>query len=119
MISFHQPVLLDKVLEILDVKPGLIYLDATLGNGGDSLEILRRGGEVWGLDADPQNLRIASERITSEKLDKLFHPLNSNFTEIPKILGSIPRPVSGILFDLGLSSNQQKSPGARAFLLTI
>ena len=44
MTVSHIPVLVDAVLDNLRVLPGGHYLDATVGGGGHTAEILRRGG---------------------------------------------------------------------------
>jgi 16S rRNA (cytosine1402-N4)-methyltransferase len=109
---YHTPVLLNESLNLLEVKPGQNYIDATLGNGGHTIEILRRGGIVFGIDQDPDNLDLASKRISSEGLSHLFHPIHGNFSNLKEIYEKkISVPVSGIIYDLGLSSNQQKSQG--------
>ncbi len=105
---FHQPVLLQTVLDIFQVRPGQIYVDATLGHGGHTLNLLKQGGTVYGLDQDPDNLKIATGRIGH---NSKFIPIHGNFKNISKLLPiDIHRQISGIIFDLGLSQNQQTSP---------
>jgi 16S rRNA (cytosine1402-N4)-methyltransferase len=107
-MNYHVPVLLKEVINQLSVKPDNIYIDATLGHGGHTLEILQHGGTVYGLDQDPTNLKIATDRITELKLDDNFHPVNSNFNQLQKIVDKkIGQKVDGLLADLGLSQNQQ------------
>lgn len=111
-MEFHSPVLVDEVLQILKVEPGLIYVDATVGNGGHTLELLKKGGIVYGLDQDPDNLAITTNRLTSLGFSANFHPINTNFNQFESLLGQqIPLPVNGVLFDLGLSSGQLKTSG--------
>ena len=111
-MEFHSPVLVNEVLRVLNVRPGLAYVDATVGNGGHTLEILKKGGTVYGLDQDPENLAIATNRITSLGFSVNFHPINANFNRLDTLINhQIPLPVNGILFDLGLSSGQLKTPG--------
>lgn len=110
-MEFHKPVLVNEVLSLMDIKPGHVYIDATTGNGGHTLEILKQGGIVYGLDQDPINLKIATDRITQAGFQKQFYPLNSNFNQLDQIIKKIPTPIHGILFDLGLSSGQLKSTG--------
>ena len=55
-MDYHQPVLLSEVITSLAVKPNNIYIDATLGNGGHTIEILKLGGVVYGIDKYPTNL---------------------------------------------------------------
>ena len=106
-MNFHQPVLLDETLQILEVAPGKTYLDATLGNGGHTLEILKKGAVVYGLDQDPGNLEIATRRIQQAGYSLNFHPLHGNFSQLKKIIQQHKiSPLNGLLFDLGLSKNQ-------------
>lgn len=111
-MDFHQPVLLPEVIKLLSVAPGKTFLDATLGNGGHSLEILKGGGIVFGLDQDPVNLKIATDRITKSGFKDNFHPIHGNFSTLPKIVSQFNNlHFDGLLLDLGLSSGQQKSTG--------
>jgi 16S rRNA (cytosine1402-N4)-methyltransferase len=109
-MEYHQPVLLLETLASLDIKNSDLCLDATLGNAGHSLEILKLGAKVYGLDQDPHNLKIATDRIKEAKLDKNFIPLHGNFNQLKEIVNQhIKKPVDALLVDLGLSQNQQKS----------
>lgn len=111
-MDFHNPVLVKESIASLDIKPGGIYIDATLGHGGHTIEILKLGGIVYGLDQDPINLKAATDRITALKLEKNFHPINTNFGKLNELLGKeIPKPVDGLIADLGLSSDQQTNQG--------
>jgi len=62
-MDFHTPVLLTETIDLLNVEKNKIFVDGTLGHGGHTLEILKRGGIVYGLDQDPTNLEIARFRI--------------------------------------------------------
>lgn len=111
-MDFHQPVLVNEVLALFKVEPGLIFIDATLGNGGHTLEILKRGGIVYGIDQDPLSLNIATERISASGFSSQFFPINANFSQLDQLIGTkIPKQINGLLFDLGLNSGQQKSTG--------
>lgn len=111
-MEYHIPVLLNQVLDLLAVEPNHIYIDGTLGNGGHTLEILKKGGIVYGIDGDQTNLDLATSRINAAGFGENFHPIKGNFTDLSKIISqSIDTPVSGLLLDLGLSSNQQKATG--------
>lgn len=107
MNNFHKPVLLKEVLEYLNIEPGKKYIDATLGGGGHTEEILREGGKVLGIDVDNDAIDF-----TNGRKDKIVNSQNltlvrGNFREIEKIarLNSFDR-VAGIIFDLGVSSFQ-------------
>ncbi len=107
-MNYHQPVLVSEILKYFDPKDGQTYLDVTLGNGGHSLEILKSGATVWGLDADPINLSMATDRIKELGLSQNFHPLLGNFNHLLTIWEKeIKKPIDGLLADLGLSVNQQ------------
>ena len=108
-MDYHQPVLLKEVLETLDPQPGKTFIDATLGNGGHTLALLQAGATVYGVEQDPTNLAIAAKRIQEANLVDHFFPINKNFSELGSIISTLDCHLDGILFDLGLSSNQQKS----------
>lgn len=109
-MEYHFPVLDKECIDFLDPKPNKIYIDGTLGNGGHSIEMLKKGAIVYGIEQDSKNLEIALLRIKEEKLDKNFFPIHSNFNELEKIIkNKIKKKVDGLILDLGLSINQQKS----------
>lgn len=109
-MNYHQPVLISEVLTLLDVKKNKVYLDATLGNGGHTLEILKLNGIVYGLDQDPKNIKIAETRIKEEGLDKNFTSIHSNFNKLQQVVDDkIGQKIDALIVDLGLSSNQQIS----------
>jgi len=109
-MNYHQPVLVKETLDILDIKPGNIYVDATLGNGGHTLEILKLGGTVYGIEQDPTNLDIATKRIKKANLASNFTPIHANFNQLETIISNtIKQKIDGLLVDLGLSKNQQMS----------
>lgn len=109
-MDYHFPVLAKECLDILNPKPNKIYIDCTLGNGGHTVEILKKDSTVYGIDQDQKNIEIAHSRIKEENLDKNFIPINSNFNQLEKIVkNKIKEKVNGLIIDLGLSINQQKS----------
>lgn len=104
-MAYHQPVLLKETLEALNVKEGEKYIDATLGQAGHSLEILKKGGLVLGIDVDEESIASAKERVKKEGLDKNFKTVRGNFKNIEQLaIENGFNTVSGILFDLGYSS---------------
>ncbi len=112
----HEPVLLTATLERLITDKGGLYLDATLGLGGHSEAILKTisaQGKVLGLDADPEALAEAGHRLAA--YSGSFHSVRSNFRSLGAVLeGEGFFPLSGVLFDLGVSSLQLDKP-ARGF----
>ena len=110
---FHQPVMLAEVLSALNLGPGGIYVDCTVGGGGHALEILRRtapDGLLIGLDRDPLAIRQAKTRLAEYgERSKLF---NENFVNLPRVLQNLQiQQVDGLLYDLGVSSGQLDDPG--------
>jgi 16S rRNA (cytosine1402-N4)-methyltransferase len=96
------------VLQVLDVQPGTLVVDCTVGWAGHAVELLRRvgpDGRLVGLDLDAENLPRASERLSESGLR--FHLHHSNFAALPTILASEGiASVQAILADLGMSSMQ-------------
>ncbi|MFA6250388.1 MAG: 16S rRNA (cytosine(1402)-N(4))-methyltransferase RsmH [Candidatus Shapirobacteria bacterium] len=108
-MNYHQPVLLDEVLKIFNPQPDQFYLDATLGEGGHTLCFLNHGAYVYGLDQDKENLKLATQRIEDAGFADHFTPIHGNFNQLAAIYSKyINKPLSGVLFDLGLSANQLK-----------
>ncbi len=104
--NFHEPVLYQEVLDSLNVKPGEIYIDATIGGGGHTKGILELGGKVIGIDIDPEALRFVRQKLTSQNL--ILE--QGNFVNVDKILAKHGVfQVSGVVFDLGPSSYQLDS----------
>jgi len=97
-----------EIMQALNVQPGGRYIDATLGEGGHSKEILKGanpGGQVLGLDADAEAITVATERLAEH--GDAFLAINSNFRDIrATALRYEFVPVHGVLFDLGVSSLQ-------------
>lgn len=104
----HTPVLLKEVIVHLNIKNGAMYIDATFGEGGYSLEILKKRGKVLGIDLDEN--QIKDERLKIE--DKNLILVQGNFGDIEKIAKEHQFfPVDGIVFDLGLSMRQLSESG--------
>ncbi|OHB17410.1 MAG: 16S rRNA (cytosine(1402)-N(4))-methyltransferase, partial [Parcubacteria group bacterium RIFCSPHIGHO2_01_FULL_45_26] len=99
----HVPVLKQEVLEYLDPKPNENFVDATLGFGGHTEAILEKTGprgKVLGIEWDPE----AISRISKQERLILVNDSYSHLEEIVK-REKFPK-ISGILFDLGMSSSQ-------------
>ena len=102
--ELHESVMVAEAIEALHINKGGKYIDATLGNGGHALEILKKGGRVLGIDLDPEMIAIADKRL-KESGNSDYELENANFTEIDKIAekyGFVP--ADGILLDLGVSN---------------
>jgi len=105
--SVHIPVLINQVLEFLNPQPGEIFIDCTLGTGGHTeaiLERLRGKGAVYGIDADSRNLDLARKRLINHNHVHFTRNNFENLEEIGREILAKEGKISGILFDLGLSS---------------
>ena len=108
----HVPVLLDEVLEYLNVRPGGVILDATLGLAGHSAEIAKRlggKGKLIGFDRDPEAMEKAKARLEvlraelgDEMPELVFEP--RAFSEASSVIE--PGSLDGLLADFGVSSLQ-------------
>ena len=108
----HIPVMVSEVLEFLDVQPGRIYLDGTVGAGGHAshlLAALRTSGKLIGIDRDEEALDICRNRFPDASSPlSLHHDSYHNFKPILDNLGV--DQLNGLFLDLGLSSLQIDSP---------
>ncbi|NBO22389.1 16S rRNA (cytosine(1402)-N(4))-methyltransferase, partial [bacterium] len=98
---YHEPVLLNEVLENLKIEKNKIYVDCTLGDGGHSIGILEKGGRVFGIDYNDESINRTKDRVRKMGLDENFQTIKENFKNIQNF---IDYGVSGFLFDLGYSS---------------
>lgn len=101
----HISVLLRETVDGLNVVSGGIYFDGTLGLGGHTREILRRGGTVIAADRDAEAIEASRERLREYGERVSF--VHGNFGDIAEILKSLGTDkVDGILCDFGVSSPQ-------------
>jgi 16S rRNA (cytosine1402-N4)-methyltransferase len=112
---YHESVMTSEVVEALHINKACKYIDATLGTGGHTLAIIQQGGTVLGIEADPEMLAIAKERLSKEISEGKCKLVNGNFTDIDRIAKENGfTEISGILFDLGVS-NLHLTDTARGF----
>jgi len=118
-MEFHQSVLLKEVIENLKIKKNGKYIDGTVGGAGHSEAILKLGGNILGIDYDPEALNHAREHLSaacpfpdkSRELDASWRLVRGNFKDISKIAeDNNLKAVDGILLDLGVSSHQLETP---------
>jgi len=101
----HIPVLLNEAIEALQVKPKGRYVDCTVGAGGHAAAVLERGGQILGIDIDPQAIELARERLSPYGQRAIL--INDSFENLADICSrSGFHPAKGVLFDLGMSSLQ-------------
>lgn len=115
----HIPVLLDESVNGLSVSSDSWYVDATLGAGGHTLEILKRGGKVLAVDQDPKAISRARLNIkqhlglstSKEEVDEVMNSRlllkTGNFSNLDILVKqeNIDN-IRGVLFDLGFSTDQ-------------
>jgi 16S rRNA (cytosine1402-N4)-methyltransferase len=111
----HIPICMNEILEILKPQPGQIAIDATLGYGGHTLEILKRitpGGKLLGFDVDDQELPKTEKRIQAAGFnDDSFIACLSNYSNIPHHMrDNGVEKADIVLADLGVSSMQLDNP---------
>lgn len=104
----HKPVLTKELLECLDLAPGRIVVDGTLGGAGHSLAILKTigpKGKLIGIDQDPQAIARSRERLTDFQEQISLHA--ENFRNLDKVLERLNLPaVDAVILDVGFSSDQ-------------
>ena len=108
----HVPVLLDEALKYLNVRPGSVIVDATLGLAGHSAGIAKRlggKGKLICFDRDPEAMAKAKVRLEelaaelgSEMPEVIYEP--RAFSEAAKAIE--PGSIDGLLADFGVSSLQ-------------
>lgn len=108
--SYHIPVLLFEAISYLSVQPNAWYVDGTLGGGGYSVEILKAGGRVVGIDRDKDAIAAARKRIQQEVPEKQetkdWILVQDNYRNVGSILKDLKIEPSGMVLDLGISSFQ-------------
>ncbi|HYU49872.1 MAG TPA: 16S rRNA (cytosine(1402)-N(4))-methyltransferase RsmH [Candidatus Limnocylindria bacterium] len=105
----HLPVLAEEVVEMLAPAPGGLQIDATVGGGGHTERILEAtdpDGRLLGLDADGAAIARVDRRLRPRFGDRLVLR-QANFRELADVAPAAGfEAVDGLLFDLGLSSQQ-------------
>ncbi len=110
----HIPVLVSEVLEHLQVAKNKNFIDGTVGGGGHAAAILAATGphgKVLGLDLDPEAIKASEIKLKKYGARAILRRVN--YKQINKIKTDVSSvsPVSGILLDLGLSSDQLDRQG--------
>lgn len=103
----HQPVLLERIVALFTPVPPGWVVDATVGGAGHATALLEQHPhlKVLGLDQDGDALTAAAERLRPFGDRALLH--RSRFDALDDIVKQLgTTPVSGVLFDLGVSSPQ-------------
>jgi 16S rRNA (cytosine1402-N4)-methyltransferase len=108
MGSYHEPVMLEEVVQSLRCRSGGIYVDGTLGGGGHARAILERSapdGLLVGIDRDDDAIFASEKSLQPFGRRKIL--VKGNFADIGNILTNLKiGKVDGVLLDLGVSSHQ-------------
>ena len=111
--GMHRSICVKEILEFLQITPGQNGLDATLGYGGHTLEMLKclnSKGHLYAIDVDSIELPRTQDRLKSLGYGpEILTIMQMNFSGIDKII-SKSGPLNFILADLGVSSMQIDNP---------
>lgn len=104
----HKSVLPQETIDNLNIRPGGIYVDGTLGGGGHSYRILEKlngKGRLIGIDQDSDAIMAAGEKL--KEFGDMVTIVRDNYCNMPKVLKSLGADrADGIILDLGVSSFQ-------------
>lgn len=111
--GMHLPIMVEEILEFLQIQPGQIGLDATLGYGGHTshmLKCLEGRGHLFALDVDPVELVKTKERLSKMGFgEEILSIRQLNFADVDQVAGQAG-PFDFVLADLGVSSMQIDNP---------
>lgn len=105
--NIHIPIQKEKIIEYLKIKPNGVYVDATFGRGGHSLEVLKFLKEkslLISIDKDEEALDFYMHTFPKSENHIFVHDSFSNIESI--LLANNVTKVDGFIFDFGVSSPQ-------------
>ncbi len=112
--GMHISIMVQEILDFLQIKPGQVGLDATLGYGGHTrkmLEQLQGQGHIYGLDVDPIESQKTKKRLQDLGYgEEILTVRLQNFADIDQVVRDTGRKLDFILADLGVSSMQIDNP---------
>ncbi len=112
MSSYHTPVMAKECIELLNLRAGKLYVDATTGGGGHSHAMLSAQPEIQLYCFDQDEEALAEARKSLQGKAEL---IKANFVQMRSELALRQvKGVDGVLFDLGVSSHQLDE-GSRGF----
>ena len=118
--TVHIPVMAQEVMQFLNLKPGAIVVDGTLGTAGHSqmmAQAVSPGGQLIGIDRDGHSLAVAAQRL--KEFSSQCHLIQDDYRNLNQILHQLGiQEVDAMLFDLGISSYQLDNP-ERSFSLKL
>lgn len=111
--GMHRSICVQEIMDFLQIMPGQVGLDATLGYGGHTLEMLKRlnsQGHLFALDVDPIELPRTRERLANMGYGpEILSIRHMNFSDID-LVALESGPLNFVLADLGVSSMQIDNP---------
>ncbi len=112
--GMHISICVQEILDFLQIQPGQIGLDATLGYGGHTKEMLRcleGKGHIYGLDVDPIESAKTKERLANQGFgEDILTVRLQNFADIDSLVQETGKKFDFVLADLGVSSMQIDNP---------
>lgn len=112
-VGMHIPIMVNEILDFLQIQPGQIGLDATLGYGGHTgrmLERLESKGHIYALDVDSIEMEKTRKRLENKGYGPEILTIRKlNFANIDQIVRE-SGPLDFVLADLGVSSMQIDNP---------
>jgi 16S rRNA (cytosine1402-N4)-methyltransferase len=112
-MTIHKSVLLEESIKALNLKKGAVVIDATLGGGGHSWEMLKmigKGGKLIAIDADAEAVERFREKLKKDGIKNAIL-IQDNFRNLGSILEKLKvEKVDAILADIGYSSDQLEDP---------
>lgn len=112
--GMHISIMVQEILDFLQIQPGQTGLDATLGYGGHTKEMLKclqGSGHIYGLDVDPIESAKTKERLASQGFgEEILTVKLQNFANIDLVSGEYNTKFDFVLADLGVSSMQIDNP---------
>ena len=119
--GMHLSIMVQEILDFLQIKPGQVGLDATLGYGGHTrrmLECLQGEGHLYALDVDPIESVKTKERLAKAGFgEDILTVRLQNFADLDQVI-PVSGPLDFVLADLGVSSMQIDNP-ERGFSYTL
>ena len=112
--GMHISIMVQEILDFLQIQPGMIGLDATLGYGGHTKAMLTKlegKGHIYGLDVDPIESAKTKERLANQGFgEDILTVRLQNFADIDQVTKDTGHKFDFILADLGVSSMQIDNP---------
>ncbi len=108
MSDYHVPVMLCETVDALRVGTGKLFFDGTLGGGGHTGEILRRGGRVIATDRDMEAIDYSRMKLSqTADYNGKYTIVKDNFKNVLEVLSANEiEALDGAVLDLGISSHQ-------------